>query len=62
MLYEKNIPNPKYTVRVPIPSDIDRDGGSFEVSLGKIVSSRDTDNYLPPIQRALGMHTVANVP
>lgn len=45
LLHEENIPNPRYTVRVPIPSDIDRDGGSFEVALGKTRSSP----YLQPL-------------
>lgn len=62
LLREKNIPNPKYTVRVPIPSDIDRDGGSFEVALGKIVSSGHAGDYSYPIQRVSRTHTVANAP
>ena len=62
LLHEKNIPNQRYTVRVPIPSDIDRDGGSFEVALGKIAPSRRTDGYSYPIQRALRTRTAVNVP
>lgn len=49
LLQEKNIPNPRYTVRVPIPSDIDRDGGSFEVALGKATSSCYISGYSPRI-------------
>ena len=62
LLQEKNIPNPRYTVRVPVPSDIDRDGGSFEVVLGKIMSYPHSHCHSFPIQRASRTRTVANVP
>lgn len=62
LLHEKNIPNPRYTVRVPIPSDIDRDGGTFEVALGKILSSYRAGSHSSPIQQASRTHTAVNVP
>ena len=45
LLHEKNVPNPRYTIRVPIPSDIDRDGGSFEVALGKCMLPHHTGGH-----------------
>ena len=48
LLQEKNIPHPKYTIRAPIPSDINQDGGSFEVALGKTMPPHSIYGDSPP--------------